>query len=87
MSDHHHHHRAAENEAPVSARPRRAVFDHRPSVALYLAVGPPDLKLRVLGAMVLLVVAKFATIAVPFTFKYATDALTGESAARRSRAG
>ena len=40
-----------------------------------------DLKLRVLGAMVLLVVAKFATIAVPFTFKYATDALAGKSTA------
>ncbi|MGA7971952.1 MAG: ABC transporter ATP-binding protein/permease [Pseudolabrys sp.] len=38
-----------------------------------------DLKLRVLGAMVLLVVAKFATIAVPFTFKYATDALAGKN--------
>ncbi|MEJ2625932.1 MAG: ABC transporter ATP-binding protein/permease [Pseudolabrys sp.] len=40
-----------------------------------------DLKLRVLGAMVLLVAAKFATIAVPFTFKYATDALAGKSTA------
>jgi ATP-binding cassette subfamily B protein len=37
-----------------------------------------DLKLRVLGAMMLLLVAKFATIAVPFTFKWATDALVGQ---------
>ncbi|HEX2217083.1 MAG TPA: ABC transporter ATP-binding protein/permease [Xanthobacteraceae bacterium] len=37
-----------------------------------------DLKLRVLAAMVLLVGAKLATIAVPFTFKWATDALTGQ---------
>ena len=29
--------------------------------------------------MVLLVAAKFATIAVPFTFKYATDALAGNA--------
>lgn len=36
-----------------------------------------DLKLRVLGSMVLLLVAKLATIAVPFTFKWATDALAG----------
>ena len=36
-----------------------------------------DLKLRVLAAMALLVAAKVATIAVPFTFKYATDALAG----------
>jgi ATP-binding cassette subfamily B protein len=34
-----------------------------------------DLKLRVLGAMVLLFLAKLATLAVPFTFKWATDAL------------
>src|SRR5882672_2292153 len=40
-----------------------------------------DLKLRVLGAMVLLLAAKLATIAVPFTFKWATDALTGHASA------
>jgi ATP-binding cassette subfamily B protein len=32
-------------------------------------------------AMILLLLAKFATIAVPFTFKWATDALTGEGSA------
>src|SRR5882757_946971 len=36
-----------------------------------------DLKGRVAIAMVLLLIAKLATIAVPFTFKWATDALTG----------
>jgi ATP-binding cassette subfamily B protein len=40
-----------------------------------------DLKLRVGIAMVLLLAAKLATIAVPFTFKWATDALTGEGTA------
>jgi ATP-binding cassette subfamily B protein len=40
-----------------------------------------DLKLRVAMAMVLLLAAKLATIAVPFTFKWATDALTGEGSA------
>src|SRR6516162_3915029 len=40
-----------------------------------------DLKLRVALSMVLLVAAKLATIAVPFTFKWATDALTGEGSA------
>jgi ABC-type transport system involved in Fe-S cluster assembly fused permease/ATPase subunit len=40
-----------------------------------------DLKLRVVLAMVTLLLAKLATIAVPFTFKWATDALTGEAAA------
>jgi ATP-binding cassette, subfamily B, heavy metal transporter len=35
----------------------------------------PDLKRRVLLAVVLLLAAKLATIAVPFTYKWATDAL------------
>src|SRR5215203_3909670 len=40
-----------------------------------------DLQVRVLFAMVLLLLAKLATIAVPFTFKWATDALVGEGSA------
>src|SRR5256885_15530427 len=40
-----------------------------------------DLKLRVWIAMALLLLAKLATIAVPFTFKWATDALVGEGSA------
>ncbi len=40
-----------------------------------------DLKLRVVLATVLLFLAKFATIAVPFTFKWATDALAGRGTA------
>src|SRR6188474_479768 len=40
-----------------------------------------DLKARVVFAMVLLLVAKLATIAVPFTFKWATDALAGQGSA------
>jgi ATP-binding cassette, subfamily B, heavy metal transporter len=40
-----------------------------------------DLKLRIAIAMVLLLFAKFATIAVPFTFKWATDALAGQGGA------
>src|SRR3954469_15017472 len=40
-----------------------------------------DLKLRVALSMVLLLAAKLVTIAVPFTFKWATDALTGEGTA------
>src|SRR6266550_2245758 len=40
-----------------------------------------DLKLRVAVAMLLLLAAKLATIAVPFTFKWATDALVGEGSA------
>ena len=48
---------------------------------LWPYIWPPDrrdLQLRVAVAMVLLLLAKLATIAVPFTFKWATDALVGE---------
>src|SRR5579863_4307473 len=41
----------------------------------------PDLKNRVIVATLLLFAAKFATIAVPFTFKWATDALAGHGTA------
>jgi ATP-binding cassette, subfamily B, heavy metal transporter len=40
-----------------------------------------DLKLRVFAATALLFLAKLATIAVPFTFKWATDALVGQGSA------
>src|SRR5205823_11881468 len=40
-----------------------------------------DLKLRVVAAMALLLFAKLATIAVPFTYKWATDALAGQGSA------
>jgi ATP-binding cassette, subfamily B, heavy metal transporter len=40
-----------------------------------------DLKLRVFAATVLLFIAKLATVAVPFTFKWATDALVGQESA------
>src|SRR6202050_2769501 len=40
-----------------------------------------DLKMRVVFATVLLFAAKLATIAVPFTFKWATDALAGHGTA------
>src|ERR1700720_3252600 len=40
-----------------------------------------DLKLRVWVTMGLLLAAKIATMAVPFTFKWATDALTGQGGA------
>jgi ATP-binding cassette subfamily B protein len=40
-----------------------------------------DLKARVIFATVLLFIAKLATVAVPFTFKWATDALAGRGTA------
>ena len=59
-----------------------AVF--RTSVRLWPYIWPStrsDLKRRVLWATVLLFGAKLATMAVPFTFKWAVDALTGQSSA------
>ena len=40
-----------------------------------------DLKMRVVWSMVLLLIAKVATLFVPFTFKWAVDALTGADTA------
>jgi ATP-binding cassette subfamily B protein len=40
-----------------------------------------DLKMRVVWSVLLLLLAKFATLTVPFTFKWATDALTGADTA------
>src|SRR3954467_2046822 len=40
-----------------------------------------DLKMRVVWSMGLLLIAKLATLSVPFTFKWAIDALPGADAA------
>ena len=40
-----------------------------------------DLKMRVAWSVVLLIIAKLATLAVPFTFKWAVDGLTGQGSA------
>src|SRR4030081_313392 len=40
-----------------------------------------DLKMRVVWSMVLLLIAKLAPLSVPFTFKWAIDALTGADSA------
>ena len=80
MSDHHHHRRSPEQPA-VSAS-RGALLTT--VIHLWPYIWPADrrdLKLRVLGAMVLLLGAKLATIAVPFTFKWATDGLAGHGSA------
>lgn len=56
----------------------------RTLIALWPYIWPgdrADLKWRVAWAMVLLLVAKIATIIVPFTFKWATDALSGHPSA------
>jgi ABC-type transport system involved in Fe-S cluster assembly fused permease/ATPase subunit len=40
-----------------------------------------DLKMRVIWSVVLLLIAKLATLSVPFTFKWAIDALSGKGSA------
>ena len=80
MSDH--HPRApAESESRVSAN-RGALLTTL--VHLWPYIWPSDrgdLKRRVIGSLALLLAAKLATIAVPFTFKWATDALAGQGTA------
>ena len=43
--------------------------------------GYPGLKARVVFAMVALVLSKVVTVATPYSFKYATDALTSNGSA------
>ncbi len=72
MSDHHHQHRA-----PEPAGDGGTLF--MTVVHLWPYIWPSDrrdLKARIMGAMALLLAAKLATIAVPFTYKWAVDALT-----------
>ncbi|MGA8885570.1 MAG: metal ABC transporter permease, partial [Pseudolabrys sp.] len=71
MSDHHHH-RASASESRVSAD-RGALLTTL--IHLWPYIWPSDrrdLKKRVIGSVVLLLAAKLATMAVPFTFKWAT---------------
>src|SRR6476660_9199781 len=80
MSDHHSH-RTSESESRVSAG-RGSLL--KTIVHLWPYIWPSDrgdLKTRVLGSLLLLLAAKLATIAVPFTFKWATDALAGRGTA------
>ena len=80
MSDHHSH-RTSESKSRVSAG-RGSLLTT--IVHLWPYIWPSDrgdLKLRVLGSLFLLLAAKLATIAVPFTFKWATDALAGHGTA------
>src|SRR6187455_2285888 len=80
MSDHHSH-RTSESESRVSAG-RGSLL--KTVVHLWPYIWPSDrgdLKTRVLGSLLLLLAAKLATIAVPFTFKWATDALANHGTA------
>ncbi|MGE5770851.1 MAG: metal ABC transporter permease, partial [Hyphomicrobiales bacterium] len=76
MSDHHPR-RTSESDSRVSAAHGALLTT---IIHLWPYIWPSDrgdLKLRVIGSLLLLLAAKLATIAVPFTFKWATDALAG----------
>jgi ATP-binding cassette subfamily B protein len=80
MSDHHPR-RTVESESRISAA-RGALL--ATIIRLWPYIWPSDraeLKMRVIGSLLLLLAAKLATIAVPFTFKWATDALAGQGSA------
>jgi ABC-type transport system involved in Fe-S cluster assembly fused permease/ATPase subunit len=77
MSDHHHRNAESKPAAPAAEATLLRTVMH-----LWPYIWPSDrrdLKLRILGAMVLLLLAKLATVAVPFTYKWATDALAGQT--------
>jgi ABC-type transport system involved in Fe-S cluster assembly fused permease/ATPase subunit len=81
MSDHPHRHPPFDAEKRVAAS-RGALI--ATVIHLWPYIWPSDrrdLKWRVFAAMALLLAAKLATIAVPFTFKWATDALAGQGSA------
>src|ERR1700675_3647685 len=80
MSDHHHR-RASDSESRVSGA-RGALLTT--IIHLWPYIWPTDrrdLKLRGIGPLVLLLAGNLGTIAVPFTFKWATDALAGHGTA------
>src|SRR6476646_5290630 len=74
---------ASEAQNPASSSPEKATLIGT-LVHLWPYIWPGDridLKMRVVWSMVLLLVAKLATLSVPFTFKWAIDALTGANSA------
>src|SRR5260221_12204050 len=74
---------AAEAQSPAGNPPDKATLIGT-LVHLWPYIWPgdrADLKMRVAWSVVLLLVAKLATLSVPFTFKWAIDALNGTGSA------
>src|ERR1700726_1358099 len=81
---HHHSAPGAEDTLPASQNSAEKATLLGTLVHLWPYIWPgdrADLKMRVVWSMVLLLVAKLATLSVPFTFKWAIDALTGANTA------
>ena len=80
----HHDFRGAGPAGPVADRSIEQATLIGTLVHLWPYIWPGDrvdLKMRVVWSVVLLLIAKVATLAVPFTFKWAIDALTGANTA------
>src|SRR4051794_29312077 len=75
-------HAAAETQAQDNTAQRATLIGTLVHLWPYIWPGDRvDLKMRVVWSVVLLLVAKLATLSVPFTFKWAIDALTGADTA------
>ena len=77
-------HPTSSTEAPPQAAADGGTSLVRTLVNLWPHIWPgdrADLKWRVVWSLVLLLLAKLATLSVPFTFKWAIDALTGADTA------
>ena len=76
-------HQNVRAEPPASVSPDKATLVGT-LVHLWPYIWPgdrADLKMRVVWSVVLLLIAKLATLTVPFTFKWAIDALNGTGTA------
>ncbi|SHO62453.1 ATP-binding cassette, subfamily B [Pseudoxanthobacter soli DSM 19599] len=74
------------NPAPDGRKPGRDRSELSALTDLWPYMWPPDrpdLKLRVVIAVLALVVAKILTVLVPYTYKWVTDALVGDSDHRK----
>ena len=75
MSPHASHPNAAPKHTPAPLAAQASLSDTMRHLWPYIWPSDrPDLRLRIYLALVLLFVAKLVTIAVPYSFKWATDA-------------
>ncbi len=84
----------AATKAPDAKAPEKRQADERSALHTIRLLWPyiwptdrPDLKLRVVGALVVLALAKIVTVFVPFFYKWATNALTSVQSATGAPAG
>ncbi len=78
------HHKVAPKPAETDAAPRREATLMQSVSHLWPYVWPDDradLKFRVVGAMALLLIAKLLTVLIPYSFKWATDAIVDPNTA------